>query len=84
MVSELRKLVHATDMEKAARKFGTAGLACSMAALRAAIDCSPHSSTKMAIIRAVAPGAFGDSNIVLDGLVHATDKRKAGELLRDC
>merc|ERR1712087_437129 len=82
LVSELKRLVHACDMEKAAKRFADLGMYCSTTSLKDAIDCSPHSSTKMAIIRAVAPHVFGDPEIVVDALTHATDKRKARELLR--
>ena len=45
------------------------------------LECTPHSSTKLDIIRAVAGHVYGDKEVVIDALTHASDKEEAASLL---
>ena len=69
-------------MSKAAQKFGECtpgGIPTS--ALVDVLSCTPHSSTKMDIIDAVKRHVYGDRELVINHLVHASDKEKARKLL---
>lgn len=77
-----RGLTHASDMSKAAALFGQhcpGGIPGP--ALVGVLSCTPHSSTKLDIIKAVAGHVYGDTECVIDSLTHASDKEKARELL---
>ena len=82
----LGALTHASDVEKAAELFGKragprAMLDC--AALFAALRCTPHDSTKMAIVRALAPRVVDRHNrsLVLDAFSFGSSKNEAAALL---
>ena len=69
-------------MSKAAKLFGehTPG-GISTRALVEVLECTPHSSTKMDIIKAVAGHVYGDKDVVIDALTHASDKQAAARYL---
>ena len=75
-------LTHASDMATAAKLFGakTPG-GISAAGLVEVLECTPHSSTKMDILRAVSGHVYGSKDVVIAALTHSSDKEEAARIL---